>query len=202
MTEPHEETPHDAPIPEQEGAQSSATEDAASVGDSAADMDGLTQEEINDPAVELQAVKGELEVLEDRYLRTRAEFDNFRRRSAQDLQSSWARAQADFVSSLLSALDDLQRVGGWEASTTTIEALIEGVDLVERNFNKALTAAGVEMIEPKPRAVFDPNVMEAMLRVETDDTELDDRVERVFARGYQLGDSLIRPARVAVYKSD
>lgn len=166
------------------------------------DDDEFTEEELSSPEVELQAVRGELEALEDRYLRVRAEYENYKRRTTQEMRSSWNRAQADFVGSLLEALDDLQRVGGWEATSTTVEALIEGVDLVERKFAQALQSAGVEVVEPAELDAFDPNTMEAMLRVDIDDEAQDDSVAQVFARGYRLGDTLIRPARVSVYKSD
>lgn len=180
-TEATEATPEDAVLP---------------------DDDDITEEELSSPEVELQAVRGELEALEDRYLRVRAEYENYKRRTTQEMRSSWNRAQADFVGSLLEALDDLQRVGGWEASSTTVEALIEGVDLVERKFAQALQSAGVEVVEPAELDTFDPNTMEAMLRVDIDDEAQDDSVAQVFARGYRLGDTLIRPARVSVYKSD
>ncbi len=177
--------------------QTVRTDDAAGISD-----ESITEEELTSPEVELQAAKGELQVVEDRYLRMRAEYENYKRRTAGELQSAWNRAQADFVKSLLEALDDLQRVGGWEAGNTNVEALIEGVDLVERKFAQALSSAGVEIIQPEPESDFDPNTMEAMLRVDVDDETKDDSVAQVFARGYRLGDSLIRPARVSVYKTD
>lgn len=175
---------------------------AAPEGPRALTDDGITEEELASPEVQLQAVQGELEVLEDRYLRVRAEYDNYRKRTTGELKSAWNRAQADFVKSLLEALDDLQRVGAWEAGSTTVEALIEGVDLVERKLAQALKSAGVAIVQPEVGSRFDPNSMEAMLRVETEDESQDESVAQVFARGYQLGDNLIRPARVSVFKSD
>ncbi len=188
---------------ERQGGAENAENPSAQNGspDIIADED-ISEEELHSPEVELQGARGELEALEDRYLRVRAEFENYRRRTTQDLTSAWNRAQADFVSSLLEALDDLQRVGAWEVGSTTVEALIEGVDLVERKFAQALQSAGVAMVQPEQHAKFDPNTMEAMLRVDTDDEEQDDSVAEVFARGYQLGETLIRPARVSVYKTN
>ena len=154
-----------------------------------------------DPEVELDALRGELDVLQDRYLRTRAEFDNFRRRKAQELQNAWGRAQAELVESFLEALDDLQRVGTWDASSTDLAALIEGVDLVERKFKQALERAGVEALDPVGE-LFDPNFMEAMITVELGDDGQEDHVAQVFQKGYLLKGTLVRPARVGVYKSD
>ena len=154
-----------------------------------------------EPEVELQALRGELEVLQDRYLRTRAEYDNFRKRTGQELRSVWGRAQADMVESFLEALDDLQRVGTWDSSTTDLKALIEGVDLVERKFSQALGRAGVEAFDPLGE-VFDPNTMEAMMKVPTEEEDQEDRVAEVFQKGYLLKGTLVRAARVGVYTSD
>lgn len=150
---------------------------------------------------EMESLRAEHARLTDRHLRLAAEFENYRRRTEQDLSSAWGRAQADMLAKLVDALDDLQRVGTWEASTTTVEALIEGVDLVERKFKQALAAAGVEVLEPAD-APFDPSIMEAVMRVPADDEASDDMVKDVFQKGYRLKGNLVRPARVSVLKHD
>ena len=78
---------------------------------------------------------------------------------------------------------------------------MEGVDLVERKFFRALGDAGVEVVDPVGEA-FDPNTMEAMMRVPAEAEEDDDTVAMVFQRGYALRGVLIRPARVSVFKHD
>ncbi len=179
---------------------------------SAAEVDAVERElteelereretEVVPPDVELQALRGELEVLQDRHLRTVAEYDNYRKRTAQELRSAWTRAQADLIGSFLEALDDLQRVGTWEESTTDLAALIEGVDLVERKFSQALSRAGVEAFDPLGE-VFDPNTMEAMMKVAPEEEDQEDHVAEVFQKGYLIEGTLVRPARVGVYKSD
>ena len=80
-----------------------------------------------------------------------------------------------------------------------MEALIEGVDLVERKFRQALEASGVELIDPVGEA-FDPNLMEAMLGVPTENPEDDQKVQEVFQKGYLFKGNLVRPARVVVFK--
>ena len=149
-------------------------------------------------ADEMQA---ELDTARDRHLRLAAEFDNYRKRMDNELTSSWARAQAELVRRLLDGLDDLQRVGGWEASNTTVEALIEGVDLVERKLFQALSSAGLEWVDPTGET-FDPNTMEAMMRVPAEDESQDEQVHEVFQKGYTFKGQLIRPARVSVLKHD
>lgn len=168
------------------GDEEEASEEAKASPDQ--DGDGLTLQE-------------EFEELNDRHLRLAAEFTNFRRRAEGERIEMWARAQADMVRQFLDALDDLQRVGAWQAETTTVEALVEGVDLVERKFRQALEAAGVEVLDPVGEP-FDPNTMEAMMRVPAESEEEDDMVQDVMQKGYVLKGHLVRPARVSVKKHE
>lgn len=148
---------------------------------------------------ELATLREEFEGLNDRHLRLVAEFNNFRRRSEQERLGAWARAQADVVAKFLDVLDDLNRVADLDLSNATVEAIMEGVDLVERKFVRMLEDSGVEVIDPSGEA-FDPERMEAMMRVPAESEEQDDVVAQVLQKGYALKGLLVRPARVAVYK--
>lgn len=141
----------------------------------------------------------ELEVLNDRYLRLAAEFTNYRRRSEQERAGVWGRAQGELVEKLLDVLDDLQRVAALDLGNATVEAIMEGIDLVDRKFGRVLTEAGVEVLDPAGER-FDPQTMEAMMRVPAESEEDDDRVAMVFQKGYALKGQLLRPARVGVRK--
>ncbi len=147
---------------------------------------------------ELAALREELETLNDRHLRLAAEFNNFRRRSEQERLGAWARAQADLVQTLLDVLDDLHRVAELDLESATVDAIMEGIDLVERKFVRVLEDSGVEMIDPAGEP-FDPERMEAMLRVPVESEEQADTVAQVFQKGYTLKGILIRPARVSVH---
>jgi molecular chaperone GrpE len=172
-----------------------------------ASQDQPSPEEIEEQQAEaelsddLDHMQGELAALDDRHLRLVAEFTNYRRRAESELSEAWTRGQADMLRSFVDGLDDLQRVGAWQAESTTVEALIEGVDLVERKFRQALEAAGVELIDPLGE-VFDPNIMEAMLGVPTENPEDDQKVQDVFQKGYSFKGHLVRPARVTVFKHE
>lgn len=144
-------------------------------------------------------LRTDLDELNDRHLRLAAEFSNFRRRVEVERGDTWNRAQCDLLRHMLDALDDLQRVGGLEAQSTTVESLVEGVELVERKFRQALEAIGVEVIDPVDEP-FDPNLMEGMMRVSTESQDQDDVVEQVYQKGYSLKGHLVRPARVSVFK--
>lgn len=143
----------------------------------------------------------ELEELRDRHLRLAAEFDNYKRRTRRELLEGHQAAQAALAAQLLDALDDLTRVADTPADSTTTEALHEGVALVERKLIKALSDAGMEMIDPLGER-FDPNVHEALFAAQTDDPEQDDLISQVVVIGYKFGDRLLRPARVGVFQYD
>jgi molecular chaperone GrpE len=148
---------------------------------------------------ELLELREEFEALNDRHLRLAAEFNNYRRRVDAERLDTWGRAQAEIVGRFVDVLDDLQRVAGLDLSNATVEGIMEGIDLVERKFLRMLSDAGVEMLDPVAER-FDPETMEAMMRVPAESDEDDDRVAQVFQKGYVLDGNLIRPARVSVHK--
>jgi len=152
---------------------------------------------------ELDSLQSEFEVLNDRHLRLAAEFQNFRRRAEGEMTEAWGRAQADLVRRLVDVLDDLQRVAELDPAhdAVSVESIVEGIDLVERNFVRALTDAGVEIVHPAGER-FDPETMEAMMRVPVDSADEDDLVQHVFQDGYLMKGHLIRPARVSVKKHE
>lgn len=151
----------------------------------------------------LDELQSEFDTLNDRHLRLAAEFNNYRRRQEAERLESWGRAQAELVGRFLEVLDDLQRVSALEPSeeSVTVEAIVEGIDLVERKFLRTLEEAGAEIVAPEEGDPFDPETMEAMMRVDDETGERDDQVAELFARGYVFRDVLVRPARVSVYKA-
>lgn len=150
---------------------------------------------------EAAALQADLDTLNDRHLRLAAEFDNFRRRAQSEMRGSWERAQADLVRRLVDSLDDLERVGDLDPETTTVPAILEGIGLVERKLMRALEEAGVEAIQPTGEP-FNPESMEAVMRVPAETEQEDDHVDQVFQKGYRLKGQLVRPARVSVRKFD
>jgi len=153
---------------------------------------------IADLEAALENTQAELSQTNDRLLRLAAEFDNYRKRTERERAELWGRAQADLVSRLLDALDDLGRVADYDADTPGA-ALLEGVQLVEKKLRTAFLSAGLETIEPAGEA-FDPSTMEAVAMVEAEHPEEDDIVSDVFQVGYRYKGQLIRPARVRVRK--
>ncbi len=173
------------------------SDDSAGESDAEQGAGSTDSDEPADPTVELKA---ERDRLKDRHLRLAADFDNYRKRTEERLRQGWDRAQADLVSRLLDPLDDLLRVTALEPENkSSVDSIVEGVDLVERKFFQVLKDAGVEVVDPAGEP-FDPNTMEAMMRAPTESEEDDDTVAMVFQRGYTLKGLLVRPARVSVFK--
>jgi molecular chaperone GrpE len=139
----------------------------------------------------------ELEEQRDRYLRLAAEYDNYRRRSMKERQEAGARAQADLVRSFLDALDDLDRFAHVDAASTPSQTIVDGVDMVQRKLLKALSAAGLEVVNPVGEP-FDPTHHEALTTVPASSPEEDHTVAQVYQPGYVFGGLLLRPARVVV----
>jgi molecular chaperone GrpE len=140
----------------------------------------------------------------DEYLelakRTRADFENYRKRAAREAAGAQNRGVIKLVRELLPAVDNLDRA--LEAVVKTADApsngdeLVSGIKLVHAELIAALARAGVERFDPEGER-FDPQCHEAVGQARIDGAESGTIVE-VYQRGYRLGDAVIRPARVLV----
>ena len=153
---------------------------------------------------ELDHLQSEFEALNDRHLRLAAEFSNYRRRAENEMTEAWGRAQADLLRRFLDVLDDLQRVSALNPTneSVSLQSVVDGIDLVERKFQRALDEAKVDVVDPAPGSAFDPGTMEAVLRVPVASPDQDDTIDQVFQRGYRFRNHLVRPARVSVRKHE
>ena len=139
----------------------------------------------------------ELAEAKDKHLRLAAEFDNFRKRMVRERTDAWGKAQAEVVSRLVDALDDLARFAHVDPAQTDAKTIHDGVDLVERKLWKELEAAGVTRVD-QAGVPFDPNLHEAVTTQPADHRAKDHTVGAVLQPGYQMRGALIRPARVVV----
>ncbi|HTX37471.1 MAG TPA: nucleotide exchange factor GrpE [Bryobacteraceae bacterium] len=138
----------------------------------------------------LAAEKAELQ---DRLLRTRAEFDNARRRAERERSDFLQFSAMDLVRDLLPVLDDFERALKVEGASPDYA---RGVGLIYQRLYETLKKMGLEPIETVGRG-FDPNLHEAVQRVETTEAE-DQTVLGEFQRGYNFKGRLLRPAMVKV----
>jgi molecular chaperone GrpE len=137
----------------------------------------------------------------DEYLelaqRTRADFENYRKRAAREAAAAQNRGVVKLVRELLPAVDNLDRaVDAIAANGDGADELVSGIKLVHAEVIAALARAGVERFFPEGER-FDPEHHEAVAQQSVEGAESGTVVE-VYQRGYRLGDAVIRPARVLV----
>jgi molecular chaperone GrpE len=141
----------------------------------------------------LAALQAERDEAIDRWKRTAADFDNFRKRALREREATVTLANERLVKELLPILDDLERA--LVAATEHQEAALEdGVRLVHRALESVLQRQGIKEIDAG--GMFDPHVHEALLSQPSDAAE--GSVIDVVQKGYTLGDRVVRPARVVV----
>jgi molecular chaperone GrpE len=140
-------------------------------------------------------VAREREEFRDLLLRKTAEFDNYRKRIERERREQAEWAAADLVKDLLPILDDLERAARADAGDN-IESYRKGVELIARRFGDVIARRGVTVIDPLGLE-FTPHEHEAVLH-EPRPGARDNEVVEVLARGYKLGDRLLRPAMVKV----
>jgi molecular chaperone GrpE len=162
------------------------------------------------PAGEADRVADDLDALladtqreRDEYLdlakRTKADFENYRKRMANEVQAAAVRGKAELIRDVVPVLDDLERAieaAGLDPEGDSADGLAHGVLLVFRSLRDSLTRNGVEAVDPKGEK-FDPTAHEALSTLPADGVESGVVVE-VMQKGYRLGEQLIRPARVVV----
>lgn len=140
-----------------------------------------------------QQLADELAAMKDQLMRTMAEYDNFRKRVAKEKQELRPIIITDVVKEFLPVMDNLARA--LEAECTD-PAYKQGVQMIDDSFMEILKKLGVEEIE-SDGAAFDPSMHQAVQRVESDTLE-SGMVANTFAKGYKIGDRVIRFAMVAV----
>jgi molecular chaperone GrpE len=149
-----------------------------------------------------EVLAGEPEDLAAKYLalaqRTQADFENYRKRASREAAAAQTRGVVKLAKELLPAIDDLDRAlaAAQEVADGADNPLVEGIKLVHADMVAALARVGIEGYSPKGEQ-FDPQHHEAVAQQPVPGAEPGTIVE-VYQRGYALGDTVIRPARVVV----
>ncbi|HEX5982795.1 MAG TPA: nucleotide exchange factor GrpE [Solirubrobacterales bacterium] len=198
-------SPQDDPRAETPGAAGPVTgEDPRALQDDCARGSSPAPPAAEAPEDGAQAVEEDFEKLladahreRDEYLdlarRTKADFENFRKRMSAEVQAAQARGKAEVAREVVDAVDNLERA--LEAAGGD-EGLAGGVEMVLKGLRETLSRHGVEVVDPKGEK-FDPNQHEALSTMPVEGAESGTVVE-VMQKGYRMGEQLIRPARVVV----
>ncbi len=158
------------------------------------------EDAVNDQSASFQAQITELNdkvaAAEDKYLRLQADYQNFRKRSAKDITSARGYAVIDTVSPFLQVFDMFDMALTAATKTDNITSLIEGMNMIQNQFGKALEELGIEQYTATGKP-FDHNLHEAVA-TEPSETVPEGEVVRQWNCGYKMGEQILRPARVVV----
>lgn len=133
-----------------------------------------------------------LSELDERYKRTLAEYDNFRKRAAKERESAYSDAYADALKEILGIKDSLEMALKYPDS----EKVVQGVNMTLNKFKETMNKLGVEEFGEAGES-FDPNIHNAVMHIEDEEYKENEIVE-VLMKGYKKGDKIIRYAMVKV----
>jgi molecular chaperone GrpE len=150
-------------------------------------LDNTQLEEANKRAEEAEAKYAEAN---DKFLRTLAEYDNFRKRTAKERDGIYADAYMDAVKNILPVIDNIERITAFASD----DKMGEGINLIIASMKETLNKMGVTEIEAK---TFDPNFHNAVMHID-DESLGEGEIVEVFQKGYLYGDRVIRYAMVKV----
>ena len=143
---------------------------------------------------ECEEYKNEAGAQKDLYMRTAAEYDNFRKRSQRERETLYADIKADTVGKLLPAIDNLDRA--IDAPTADLETYKKGVEMTLNQIFELIGKMGIESFG-EPGEEFNPELHSAVMHTE-DESLGNNIIVNVLQKGYKSGDKVIRPAMVQV----
>ena len=175
-------------LEQRRGAPAEAEESPVEGGSAAADAEPAADELV-------AQAQAEAKEWQDKFMRLHAEWDTYRRRTAEQREAEKARAAEKLVTNLLPVIDDFERTIDYAANNGEA-GLLDGVKAVHSKLVNTLTSGGVEVIDPKGDA-FD--ALEAQAVATVDDASVpDETVAEVYQKGYKMGAKVLRPAMVTV----
>ncbi|MEM6430042.1 MAG: nucleotide exchange factor GrpE [Deinococcota bacterium] len=147
----------------------------------------------------LETLQAENKTLKDKFLRARADLENYRRRAAQDVERARNSGADGIVLAVLPVYDDLGRA--LEAAAADPSTLIPGIEAVRDGLKRNLEAQGIQSTGSIGER-FDPTYHEALTSMPAPEDELKGTIAQVFQAGFVKDERLIRPAQVVVYQDD
>ena len=156
-----------------------------------------TEEQETQEKDPLEEANRQIEELKDKYLRSVAEFDNYRKRTLKEKTELILNGGEKTITAILPVIDDMERAIVNGAKTEDANVIREGMELIYNKFIKVLETLGVKPIETE-NADFDTDVHEAIAMVPGMGDDKKGKVLDCVLRGYKLNDKVIRHAKVAV----
>jgi molecular chaperone GrpE len=149
-----------------------------------------------DPLAKAQAEAGRMK---DNWLRSAADFDNFRKRTRKDIEEARRNGREDLLKAVLPVFDNLERAIQSAQRSADVKAVSDGLSMVQRQFVESLAREGIARV-PTVGHAFDPSVHEAIQQVESSEHEPGTVLAEV-QPGYTQGERLVRAAMVVVAKA-
>lgn len=160
-------------------------------------MVALTFDEYDAMEKEIESLQEQIEEHKDGWLRTRADFDNYKKRIQRDAARSYQDAMTSVVKVFLSTADDLERALKNRPQGNEIESWISGIELIHQKLLTQMKNLGVERMDINPGDEFDPNIHEAITQEDHEEFK-EGQIIDVVQPGYRISDRIIRPAMVRV----
>ena len=160
-------------------------------------MVALTYDEFDTMEQKIEALEAEVEEKQDQYLRTRADFENYKKRVLRDATRSYQDAMTSVMKIFLSAADDLERALKNSPEDEAFQSWLNGIELIHQKLLNQMKNQGVERMDVNPGDEFDPNIHEAITQEDHPDFE-EGQVIDVVQPGYRISERIIRPAMVRV----
>ena len=192
----NEQPAADATDTEADGNEAEMAENTAEPENGAADENG-NEAEGGEEKSPLEAAQEQIAELKDKYLRSVAEFDNYRKRTLKEKAELILNGSEKAVSAVLPVLDDMERAIANGEKTDDVQVLREGMTLIYTKFLKVLEGLGVKEIETAD-ADFNTDVHEAIAMVPGMGDDKKGKVLDCVQKGYTSNDKVIRHAKVAV----
>ena len=170
------------------------TEEKVESGDESNNSSDSNESDEKSP---LEKAQEQIDELKDKYLRSVAEFDNYRKRTLKEKAELILNGSEKAVGAVLPILDDMERAIANGEKTDDPQVLREGISLIYAKFQKVLESLGVKEIETAD-ADFDTDVHEAIAMVPGMGDDKKGKVLDCVQKGYKLNDKVIRHAKVAV----
>lgn len=188
-------TDGDALEKEVESSKNASENNANSANEAEGDVEG--EEEVAEKEDPLEAANKQIADLKDKYLRSVAEFDNYRKRTLKEKAELILNGGEKAIISILPIIDDMERAIANGEKTDDPKVIKEGMELIYAKFQKTLEGLGVKKIETA-NADFDTDVHEAIAMVPGMGDDKKGKVLDCVQTGYKLNDKVIRHAKVAV----